>query len=185
MWKRGDYHMSLLDLNIDTAAGPGRRPKPVDVTYLRDVTEADLELLATRDAGSTPSPVQRITERHHALARLLASGTPEGEAALITGYDPSRVSVLKNSPAFTNLIAIYRDEVNREFSTSLEHMGGLSRDALLELRQRVEDKPEDFSHRELLSIITELSDRAISGEDSTKHLPTRIELVAHVPDSSD
>lgn len=177
--------MGLGKLNIDTAAGPGRRAVPVEFDVLRDINEADIELIATRDAGSTPSPVQRITDRHHTLARLLASGVKEAEAALITGYDISRVSILKNSPAFTELLAIYRAEVDREFSTSLEHMGGLSRDALLELRERIELNPSDFSHRELLAIVTELNDRAEHGADIGKNLPTRIELVAHVADSSD
>ena len=175
--------MSLLNLNIDRAAGPGRRATPVDVEFVRDINEADLELLATRPADSVPAPIQRITDRHHALARLLASGVGEGEAALILNYDRSRVSILKNSPAFNELLALYRSEVKREFATVLDHMSGLSRDALMELRERVEDKPDDFSNRELLSIVTDMTDRTLGAEDQTKGLPTVIELVAYTGES--
>lgn len=174
--------MTLLNLNIDRAAGPGRRAVPVDAEFVREVTEADLELIATKDAGSVPSPIQRITDRHHALARLLASGVAEGEAALILNYDNSRVSILKNSPAFQELLNLYRSEVDREFASVLDHMSGLSRDALLELRDRIEDNPKDFSHRELLSIVTEMSDRAVN-TDPTGKLPTTVELVAYDPDA--
>ena len=174
--------MTLLDLNIDLAAGPGRRAVPVDFEIVREVTEADVELLAVTPANSKPPAIKRISDRHHALARLLASGMPESEAALTLNYDVSRVSILKDSPAFQELLALYRAKVDTEFATNLDHMAGMSRDALLELRERIEENPEDFSHRELLAIITELNDRAQAGSDNTKHLPTKIELVAHVPD---
>lgn len=168
-----------LQLNIDQALRSGRRSVPLDYEVLREVTEADIALLSTVEIGEAPPPLKRITDRHHSLARLIASGTPEDEAALITNYDRSRVSILKNSPAFQELIALYRKEVNAQFSTSLEHMAGLSRDALLELRTRLEDEPDSFTVNELRSIVTELADRTIMNEslDNVK-LPTLIELVA-------
>lgn len=164
-----------LGLNI-VNLGPGRPRKPLEATSVRPLVEADLELAATVERHSQPPAIKRITDRHHALARLLAAGTPEGEAAMILGYDNSRVSILKQSPAFQELLALYRAEVDREFATTLDHMAGLSRDALLELRQRLEDEPEKFSNRELLSVVNDMVDRAdVDGGDSK--LPTRIELV--------
>jgi hypothetical protein len=173
--------MSVLNLNIDKAAGPGRRALSLDIDFVREINEADLALLSSQSAGSVAPPLKRITDRHHSLARLLAGGMTEGEAALVLGYDISRVSILKSSPAFIELLALYRMEVDREFATNLEHMAGLSKDALLELRGRLEDEPENFSVRELLSIATEMQDRA-GGEDPTKGLPTQIELIAYVAD---
>jgi hypothetical protein len=165
-----------LGLNIVDLKRSGRPAKPLTAEVLRPMTEADLELALTTERASAPPPLKRITDRHHALARLLAAGTPEGEAALILGYDNSRVSILKQSPAFQELLALYRSEVDREFATTLDHMAGLSRDALLELRQRLEEEPDKFSHRELLAIVTDMVDRAdVDGTDAK--LPTRIELV--------
>lgn len=166
-----------LNLNIDKLAGPGRRALPLDFEMTRELEPADFHALATTDRGMEPPQLQRITDRHHALARLLASGVSEGEAALTLSYDISRVSILKNSPAFQELMALYRREVDREFATMLEHMAGLGKDALLELRDRLEEAPQKFSNRELLSVATDMADRADIGEGSSK-LPTIIELVA-------
>jgi hypothetical protein len=166
-----------LKLNIVDMKRAGRPSKPLEAEVLRPITEADLALADTLDVSSAPPPLKRLTDRHHALARLLAAGTPEGEAALILNYDQSRISILKHSPAFQELLQLYRSEVDREFATTLEHMSGMTKDALVELRERLEDEPEKFSNRELLSIVTDMVDRAdVDGGDAK--LPTRIEIVA-------
>lgn len=165
----------MLNLNIDNLAGPGRPAKAVEYDVVRDLTEADLAMLAL-PASSVPAPIKKITDRHHALARLLAAGTPEGEAAMIVGYDLSRVSILKNSPAFQDLLGLYRAEVKREFSTVIEHMAGMSRDALIELRDRFEENPAKFTNNELLKVVTELIDRS-AGAERPDDMPTMIELV--------
>lgn len=167
-----------LNLNIEKLPGPGRRKVPVHFEIVREMGEADLGALATQDVGSTPAPIKRITDRHHSLARLLAAGTTEAEAAMITGYDSSRISILKNSPAFQELLALYRGEVDREFATVLDHMSGLSKDALLELRERMEETPDKFTNGELLRVITDLVDRTVSDGPDHEKLPHVIELVA-------
>jgi hypothetical protein len=167
-----------LDLDIAKLVGPGRPAVPLDVEYVRDLTEADLQLQATINSHMEPSPIKRITDRHHLLARLLASGTPEAEAAAITGYDNSRVSVLKNSPAFQELLALYQAEAKREFVSVLEHMAGMSRDALLELRSRLEENPDRFSNKDLKELVIDFADRAVDGDQTGAIMPDIIELVA-------
>ena len=174
----------MLNLNIDKLAGPGRLPSRLEVSYVRDLNEADFALMAETPLGSTPPAIKRLTDRHHALARLLAAGTPEGEAALILNYDLSRVSILKNSPAFQELLALYRGEVNREFATVLDHMAGISRDALVILRDRLEDNEDRFSNNELMKIATDFTDRTVNKDLDTARLPTVIELVAPEVSSS-
>lgn len=166
-----------LNLNIDKLAGPGRRAALLEFDVVRDLDEPDFQLLAVTDRGMAPPALQKLTDRHHALARLLAAGMPEGEAAMTLSYDISRVSILKQSPAFQELLALYRLEVDREFAGILEHMAGLSKDALIELRDRLEDAPQKFSNRELVQVVTEMADRAGMDEGSSK-LPTVIELIA-------
>ena len=173
-----------LNLNIDKLAGPGRLPARLDVEYVRDLNDADLAILATSPLGSQPPAIKRLTDRHHSLARLLAAGTPETEAALILNYDISRVSILKNSPAFQELLALYRGEVNREFATVLDHMAGISRDALVILRDRLEENEDRFSNNELMKIAADFSDRSINADLDTARLPTVIELVAPASASS-
>lgn len=172
-----------LNLNIDKLAGPGRAAKPVEVEIVREITEADLELLAVKPAGSVPPPIKRLSDRHHALARLLAAGTSEADAGLITGYDASRISVLKNSPAFQELLELYRQEAKREFTSVLEHMAGISRDAVLELRERLEDTPERFTNNELMKLTVDFTDRTVDRIMDDTAMPTVIELVAPDPSS--
>ena len=166
-----------LRLNIDKLAGPGRPSVPLEVLSVRELGEADLALLATGVKGVTAPTLQRTTDRHHSLARLLAGGVTEGEAAATIGYSLSRVSILKQSPAFQDLLALYRQEVDREFATVIENMAGMSRDALMELRERLEDDPNRFSNRELLDTVTNFVDRSDVGEGTAK-LPVQIELIA-------
>ena len=170
-------HMSL-NLNIEKLAGPGRLPANLEIEYVRDLHEADFALMAVAPLGSKPPAIKRLTDRHHSLARLLAAGTPEGEAAIILNYDISRVSILKNSPAFQELLALYRGEVTREFATVLDHMAGISRDALVILRDRMEDNEDRFSNNELMKIAVDFTDRTVDKDLDTAKLPTVIELVA-------
>lgn len=161
-----------------------RRPSTLQYEVVREMEEADLALL-NQVAGIAPTPLKRLSDRHHALARLLASGVPEGEAALILNYDNARISILKASPAFQELLTLYRKEVDREFASVLEHMAGMSKDALMELRERLEETPDKFSNNELLRIVVESVDRTVAapGLNGKENLPTRIELV--VPEFSD
>ncbi len=168
-----------LGLNITEFRGAGRPAQPLTAHLDRELSEADMALLATTRGSSEISDLKRITDRHHSLARLLASGMKEGDAAFTVGLTPSRVSVLTASPAFQELLDLYRNEVQLEFSTVLEHMAGLSRDALLELRERLETDSDKFSNRELMSLVTELTDRSVD-DGRTSTAPTRIELVSPV-----
>ena len=182
--KDAESHMGL-DLNIAQLVGPGRLPARLDYEVVRELNEADIAVLASKPKGSEAPPLKKITDRHHSLARLLAAGTPENEAAAIVGYDISRVSILKASRAFQELMALYRNDARKEFVSNLEHMSGLSRDALLELRQRVEEAPERLSVNELRQIVIDMSDRVPSDSQLDNTLPTIIELVAPTPPGGD
>ena len=151
---------------------------PLEYEVVRPLNEADLALLAQPASIQPNTELKRITDRHHALAKLLASGVAEGEAALIVGYESSRVSVLKQSPAFQELHAFYQKEAKEKFSSVLDHMAGLSRDALLELRDRLEVSPERFSNLDLMRLMTETVDRTVGKDDQQVDLPDLIELVA-------
>jgi hypothetical protein len=165
-----------LGLNIDNLAGPGRKAAPLVADHAGDLTQVDLELLATSDRGIVAPDIKRVTDRHHAMARLLASGMSPGDVAATLGMSNSRVSIIQQSPAFQDLLKIYRDEVDYKFTSLLDHMAGLSKDAMDELRERMEEAPDDFSNRELITMITELGDRARDNSESVNK-PVVIELV--------
>lgn len=165
-----------LNLNI-VDLEPVAPKEPLYFHVVREATEADIELALTQPAGETPPELKRITDRHHMLARLLASGMTEEEASVHTGYSLSRISILKNSPAFVELQELYRDKASENFYSLYEHMGGLSKDALALLRERVEENPDRMTTTELLKIIETMSDRA-ADNPTDRIMPTVIELVA-------
>lgn len=155
-----------MNLPLDIVRTTGRAQNaPPSADFVRPLTEADLVLLA-EEKGSVPPPVKRIRDRHHALARILASGKSEGEAAAITGYDISRVSILKNDPAFRELLAFYRDNVEAEYLSLHEQLAGIATDAAILLREKIEEEPEKLSVGQLLELTK-------MGADRTGHGPAQ------------
>jgi hypothetical protein len=132
------------------------------------MTPADLEALATLPRQSEPVPVKKMSERHHALARMLASGLRDGEAAALVGYEQAWVSSLKKSPAFQELMTLYRESKDIEFAEVASRMAGLSKDAVLELQSRMENEPEKFTNSMLLEMIKTLADRTGHGPTTTQ-----------------
>lgn len=159
-----------MDLDLDiTPRTRGRAPAQISATFVRELEEADVALLAA-ERGSKAPALKRISDRHHALARALASGMGEGEAAIVCGYDISRISILKSDPAFRELLAFYREEKDRAFRSVQDKLAGIAGDALDELQTRLEDEPEKLSVAQLLNIVTMGADRSGNGPQSTQHV---------------
>lgn len=159
-----------MDLDLDTVVRTrGRAAVALTASTVRELEEADIALLAV-EKGSGTSPVKRLSERHHALARAIASGIGEGEAAIICGYALSRVSILKNDPAFKELLAFYSAERDRAFRSVQDKLAGIASDALDELQTRIEDEPEKLTVGQLLNIVTMGTDRTGNGPQSTQNV---------------
>jgi len=127
-----------LSLEI-TPRGTGRTAIEVEMEVVRELTLEDLPLLdSARQTRS--NPLKRITDRHHALARVIASGIRHGEAAVIVGYEPSRVSILMDDPTFMELVGFYRSMRDEEFRTVHERLAGVTADALDLISERFEDE---------------------------------------------
>jgi hypothetical protein len=130
----------------------GRKPSvPLTVEVVRELTPDDLPALE----GATPSSGQRLLQirnSHHALARLLAQGTKQEEASLITGYSPAYISTLKNDPAFEELLSYYATQREQIFVDVLERMKSLGLSTLEELQHRLETEPEKWQRRELMEL---------------------------------
>ena len=158
--------MDLRTVRADWDAEPLVWEAPVPLT------QVELTLLAevpkgTSEAGAS-TPLVRIRERHHALARLLATGgCSMAEASIITGYDVSRISILKQDPTFKELVLFYQNEVNAEYKTMQAQLAGLGSDALDELRKRVEEDPDKIAFTTLLDVVVKIADRTGNGPSST------------------
>lgn len=144
-------------MDVGSARG-GRRPaEPLLCEIVRSLGEADLPLLRNPPSqGSRAPTVQKLSHSHHALARELAKGTvSDAEAGLIAGYSLSRISILRGDPAFRELLVHYETQRELVFVDVLERMRLLGMNSVEELQDRLENKPEEFSARELMEL-TEL-----------------------------
>lgn len=155
-----------MDLAAEIFRTRGRAPKPIVAAVVRELEVNDLILLG-EERGTKPSAIKRITERHHALARNLASGMPEGDAATLQGYTISRVSILKNDPAFKELLAFYREDAQRPYRDLHVRLSGLAMDAAEELSNRLEEKPEEITIGQLTELTKLGADRTGCGPQST------------------
>lgn len=168
--------MRGMDLGLDLSALlPGRRPAAPEGEVARHIGEAELASLAT--AGATPLvPVVRISQRHHALARALAAGMTEADAAATAGYTQAHVSHLKASPAFRELLDLYRDQHDRIFRGTLERLQVLADDSIDVLQDRLERDPDAISVGQLLEIGKLALDRTGFGPQTKTEQTVRIDL---------
>lgn len=161
-------------MNLDIRLS-GRAQKPLVATQVAELTERDLVLLDA-ERGIKPPPLKRLTERHHALARLLAQGTPPGEAQIIVGLTASRVSILKADPAFKELIDFYAKQVSETYYDMHKSMAGLGLDAVQVLREKLEDEPDEFTPGQLLEIVKVTADRTGYGPKTTQDVNVNVGL---------
>ncbi len=155
-----------MDLELELSRVRGRARRDPVAVVVRELTQADLAELEV-ERGVKPQALTRLRERHHGLARALAGGMSEQEAAAVTGYDKSRISVLKGDPAFQELLSFYRENVNAEYVAMHELLAGMSKDAALLLREKLEECPDDMTVAQLLEITKMGADRTGHGPSST------------------
>jgi len=137
----------------------GRAERDLAPVMVRALTGEDLSKLEEEKGSTPPSLMKRLSERHHALARNIASGMPDYEAAAITGYSPSRISILKSDPTFKELVHFYREKVDAKYADLHERLAGLSLDAARILQERMEEAPEKITDGHILEIMKSGADR--------------------------
>lgn len=167
-----------MDLSAEIFRTRGRAPKPIAAAVVRELDRADLVLLST-EKGSKPSAIKRLTERHHALARNIASGMPIGDAALLQGYTISRVSILQGDPAFKELLTFYREDAQRPYRDLHVRLSGLAMDAAEELSLRLEEEPEKVSIGQLMDLTKMGADRTGFGPQAT-NLNVNVDLAGRL-----
>ena len=165
-----EVDLSSLGLRVQ-----GRKPSPLVFSIVRELGEEDLAGLQD-DRGSQPDTIKKIRERHHALAKALVQGVKPGDAALMTGFSASRVSILQGDPTFIELLAFYRNEASERFYGAQENMQALSQDAVDELRDRLEENPEEISVNQLLDLAKFGMDRTGHGPSTKQEVNVRVGL---------
>ena len=143
----------------------GRPSKAISFNVDRELEATDLDLLDTPRQSTAPA-IKKLRERHHALAKVLAQGMPDGEAALICGYSQSRLSILKSDASFRDLIVFYQDAGSERFIDQKIQLNELGIDALDDIRTRMENDEEPLTLQETMEIAKLALDRSGFGPSS-------------------
>jgi hypothetical protein len=161
---------------IDEVLGGGIHPPAsrgarisTRISYVRDLEESDIQALWNLKPGDLESAtpiLKSIKSSHHMLARCLADGKSGEEAAIITGYSTSRISILQLDPAFKQLVAYYKQQVERCFVNVYERLAALGIDSIEELQKRLDEEPENFTLSQLMDLAELTLDRSGSGPTS-------------------
>lgn len=128
----------------------------------RELGEGDLADLASAPKIGGSSAIARLKHSHHLLARLLAEGRPAVECSYVTGYCESRISILKDDPAFQELIAYYKQQNEAIYLDVHQRLASLGISAMEELADRLEDKPQVFTEKGLMDLIELTMDRSVA-----------------------
>lgn len=117
---------------------------PLDLEVAGEITPL------TPEEASTPVPyshvggsLKRLRESHHAVAKAIALGYNDVEAARMSGYSPQRLYSLRQDPAFVELVDYYRGNAGDafiEFRTAAEFM---ARDSMQILHEILTETPPD------------------------------------------
>lgn len=154
---------------------------PLAADFVRELTAEDLKMLAVERSVQKPkelSSLSMLSERHRNLARLLAMGKTDQECAIITGYTPSRISILKTDPAMRNLIKHYSEEKDIIFVQAHEKMAQVASTALDVLQDRLEDPEEvaKLSVGQLLQVVEVAADRSGLGPTSKSEVSVNVNI---------
>jgi len=139
----------------------GRMVSPLEVEVLDAIDVSDLVERAASPISTSEAPsIAKLRQIHHEIARLLASGLNETEVAASTGYSISRVSILKQDPSFKELLAYYSQKSEEAFIDVRKRLAMLGTDAVAELQDRLDFKPDSLTNTQLIEITKATLDRA-------------------------
>lgn len=141
--------------------GAGRPAKFPSIDGVRELEQVEVERLKP---GREPA-VKALRDSHHMIARLCAIGLRTTEIAERTGYSIARVSVLRNDPAFRELVEQYKVDVDESFRENVdEYFSLVAKNRTLSARlindklSEIEDL-DDVSIRELVAVHSDSADR--------------------------
>lgn len=174
-----EMNLTARDLGLRLT---GRQNKRVTAVVGADLTQSDLDSLQD-ERGTTAPQIKKLRAKHHALARAIASGIADGEAAILVGYTASRLSILKSDPSFNELVRFYSAKVDEQYLGMHERMAGLGLDAVNELSDRLDEDPEAFSNTQLMEMASRMADRTGHGPSSSTNVNVKVGLADRLAES--
>jgi hypothetical protein len=170
----------MTDIGLSLVRTAGRAAKPMRAEVGRALTPDDLAALEV-ERGIKAPPLKKLRETHHQLARLLAKGMKAGEAALVVGYDPSRISILLADPAFANLVQTYAGVKDLEFADWARVAATFSMEVLQDLQERFHEDPNAYSPEFKLEVLKTLADRTGNGPShKMTNVNVNVDLAARI-----
>lgn len=176
--------MELNDLVIPEAAT--KMTQIVTCTVEGILDEEDLRALALGAPALLPTPnvepddpsdLKKLREKHHSVARMVASGMSQRLVATITGYTESYISILLNSPAMNELIEMYRIQNGAAAQVITEKLRTVGGKALDRLNDQLDENK--LNNQELIATAKLGADRSGHGPSSHKHVVDERHLVDH------
>lgn len=118
--------------------------------------------------------IGRLRDPHHLLARCVASGMDNTEAAYASGYTRERVNMLLKDPTFVDLVNHYRQIVTADWRRSLDSFNQLAVGNMLKAERQIAEKleaadeaGETLPTRDLIAISRDAADRFGYGKKQT------------------
>jgi hypothetical protein len=119
--------------------------------------------------------------RHHKLARLLADGRSNTEAAYAVGFAPSSVHSLASDPAFKELVEYYKVQVVEQYLDVHAKMADIASTAADVLAERLEGNPDRFTNEDLRKLLSDygtLSRTSVSANVSNGGISISVNFVS-------
>lgn len=120
--------------------GPSSFVQTPTIGPVRELTRGDLQHLQVK---RQPSALQTLRDSHHRAARAVASGLSNIQVAETCGISYNRVSMLKQDPAFANLVAHYRAMLTAEWVKEadpvVELLGTIRQKSLAMIEEKIDD----------------------------------------------
>lgn len=145
----------------------------------RPLTREEGELLHSRRWPLPPSPLKRLSQRHHAVARAIASGQmTDVEIAACYNYHKQNIVILRQDPTFMELVEFYRARADAEVMSTFERLSGVAADALDLIEERMQDPEErqKISVDQAIRIATMGTDRTGLGPTSKQEVNVNVGL---------
>lgn len=151
----------------------GKVAKPSEILSMRPITREDLPRIVQPRDKSASIP-QKLRESHHLIARLIAVGHDISTTAVMTGYSYNRVSVLTNSPAMIEQIALYRKDFQGRVDEQYDSFAAIAVQNMIASERQLNDHLAEADEenrllpiRELREIVKDRADRFGYGKHTT------------------
>lgn len=126
--------------------GRGKAQRRFEIGEVRELTQRELVRLK-EPKEVLPAIVGKLRDSHRHMAILFAAGFSIQEVAEAVGYSYSRVSILHPTPAFQDLVASFRDDIDEARIQAIQDYERLKLSnkvkAARQLADRLDDADED------------------------------------------